>query len=92
MEVSLAPDSRAVTFLVAFRVEVRVFQTVEEVFQGGPPGGGDPGNPFGGLPAWLGGLMAQQESVRAVDLPSLPELSESEIGPLIAGDFSARPG
>ena len=31
--------------------------------------------------------MAQQESVRAVELPSLQELSESEIGPLIAGDW-----
>ena len=27
--------------------------------------------------------MAQQESVRAVDLPVLPELSESEVGPLL---------
>ena len=31
--------------------------------------------------------MAQQESVRAVELPALQELSESEIGPLIAGDW-----
>ena len=55
---------------------------------GGPPGGGgDPNLPYAGLPAWLGGIMAQQESVRAVELPSLPELSESEIGPLIAGDW-----
>ena len=53
----------------------------------GGPGGGDPGQPFAGFPAWLGGLMAQQESVRAVELPSLQELSESEIGPLIAGDW-----
>ena len=43
--------------------------------------------PFGNVPAWLGGLMAQQESVRAVDLPMLPELSESEVGPLVAGDW-----
>ena len=55
---------------------------------GGPPGGGgNPNIPYAGLPAWLGGIMAQQESVRAVELPSLPELSESEIGPLIAGDW-----
>lgn len=62
---------------------------------GGPPGGGDGGAPagplgpgaFGQFPAWLGGLMAQQESVRAVDLPTLPELSESEVGPLLAGDW-----
>ena len=45
------------------------------------------GVPYGGLPAWLGGIMAQQESVRAVELPTLQELSESEIGPLIAGDW-----
>ena len=31
--------------------------------------------------------MAQQESVRSVDLPGLPELSESEVGPLLAGDW-----
>ena len=32
--------------------------------------------------------MALQESVRALDLPTtLQELSESEIGPLIAGDW-----
>ena len=31
--------------------------------------------------------MAQQESIRAVDLPALPELSESEVGPLVAGDW-----
>ena len=36
--------------------------------------------------------MAQQESVRAVDLPALPELSESEIGPLIAGDWLTTVG
>ena len=54
---------------------------------GGPGGGGDPGLNYAGFPAWLGGLMAQQESVRAVELPSLQELSESEIGPLIAGDW-----
>ena len=29
----------------------------------------------------------QQETVRAVELPTLQELSESEIGPLIAGDW-----
>ena len=56
-------------------------------FPGGPPGGGAAGQPFGHLPAWIGGLMAQQESVRAVDLPALPELSESEVGPLVAGDW-----
>ena len=55
-------------------------------FPGGPPGGGA-ANPFGNVPAWLGGLMAQQESVRAVELPSLQELSESEVGPLLAGDW-----
>ena len=33
--------------------------------------------PYAGLPAWLGGIMAQQESVGAVDLPPLQELSES---------------
>ena len=61
---------------------------------GGPPGGGggDPGAPYAGLPAWLGGFMAQQESVRAVDLPALQELSESEIGPLIAGDWLTTVG
>ena len=53
----------------------------------GAPGGGDPAAPYGGVPAWLGGFMAQQESVRAVELPALQELSESEIGPLIAGDW-----
>ena len=31
--------------------------------------------------------MAQQESVRAADLPMLPELSELEVGPLVAGDW-----
>ena len=59
-------------------------------FPGGgrpPGGGGDPNLPCAGLPAWLGGIMAQQESVRAIELPSLPELSESEIGPLIVGDW-----
>ena len=56
------------------------------------PGGGDPAMPYAGLPAWLGGIMAQQESVRAVDLPPLQELSESEIGPLIAGDWSTTVG
>ena len=40
----------------------------------------------------LGGLMAQQGSVRAVELPSLPELSESEVGPLIAGDWLTTVG
>ena len=75
---------------------------------GGPPGGGFPGNPgggfpghpggghpgahFAGVPAWLGGLFAQQESVRAVDLPALQELSESEIGPLIAEDWLTTVG
>ena len=55
---------------------------------GGPPGGGGAGGlPMGQIPAWIGGLMAQQESVRAVDLPALPELSESEVGPLLAGDW-----
>ena len=51
------------------------------------PGGGGAGMLLGNVPAWLGGLMAQQESVRAVDLPMLPELSESEVGPLVAGDW-----
>lgn len=36
--------------------------------------------------------MAQQGSVRAVELPSLPELSESEIGPLIAADWLTTVG
>ena len=36
--------------------------------------------------------MAQQESVRAVDLPALPELSESEVGPLVAGDWMTTIG
>ena len=55
---------------------------------GGPPGGGGAGGlPMGQIPAWIGGLMAQQESVRAVELPALPELSESEVGPLLAGDW-----
>ena len=78
-----------------------VFQMEEDLGAGGfpggggfpgPPGGGDPGVPYAGVPAWLGGLMAQQESVRAVDLPALPELSESEIGPLIAGDWLTTVG
>lgn len=66
-------------------------------FPGGPPGGGPPdggfpgggpgGAPFGNMPAWLGGLMAQQESIRAVELPCLLELSELEVGPLVAGDW-----
>lgn len=34
-------------------------------------GGGDPNSMYAGTPAWLGGLLAQQESVRAFDLPSL---------------------
>ena len=48
--------------------------------------------PGGNVPAWLGGLMAQQESVRAVELPPLPELSESEVGPLLAGDWMTTIG
>lgn len=36
--------------------------------------------------------MAQQESIRAVDLPALPELSESEVGPLVAGDWMTTIG
>ena len=40
-----------------------------------------------GVPPWLGAVMAQQENVRSVDLPALQELSESEVGPLIAGDW-----
>ena len=70
---------------VAFRVAV-------EASLGARGGGGDPGAPYAGLPAWLGGIMAQQESVRAVDLPPLQELSESEIGPLIAGDWLTTVG
>ena len=43
---------------------------------------------YGGeVPGWLGGVLAQQESVRSVQLPMLPELSESEVGPLLAGDW-----
>ena len=58
----------------------------------GAPGGGPPGGPggpgYGGeVPGWLGGVLAQQESVRSVELPMLPELSESEVGPLVAGDW-----
>ena len=56
-------------------------------FPGGPPAPGAAPGGFGQIPAWLGGLMAQQESIRAVDLPALPELSESEVGPLVAGDW-----
>ena len=36
--------------------------------------------------------MAQQESIRAVDLPALPELSESEVGPLVAVDWMTTIG
>lgn len=36
---------------------------------------------------WPSCVMAQQESVQAVELPTLTEPSESEIGPLIAGDW-----
>ena len=60
-------------------------------FPGGPPGNGA-GGAYGPMPAWLGGLMAQQESIRAVDLPALPELSESEVGPLVAGDWMTTIG
>lgn len=54
-------------------------------FGGGFPGGagGMPNGKLSGV-AWA---MAQEESIRAVDLPSLPELSESEVGPLVAGDW-----
>ena len=38
-------------------------------------------------PQWLASLISHQESVRTVDLPALPELKESEIGPLVAGDW-----
>ena len=62
---------------------------------GGPPGPGGPGGPWNqqqGVPHWLQGLLHQQETVRTVDLPSLQELSESEIGPLIAGDWLCNIG
>ena len=63
---------------------------------GGPPGpgGGPPGiaqglNNQGDMPAWLAALICQQETVRTADLPPLGELGESEIGPLMAGDWLA---
>ena len=68
------------------------------VWPGGNPwlssgdGHADPGGfSFGGtasnLPAWYGGLLGREETVRSLELPPLPELSESEVGPLIAGDW-----
>ena len=32
-------------------------------------------------------MAAQQESVRPVELPWLAELTETEVGPLVAGDW-----
>ena len=43
-------------------------------------------------PPWLANLMSQQEAIRTVDLPSLPELGEAEVGPLVAGDWLASIG
>ena len=65
------------------------------VFVGGASGGqGGPGWPggFGGggageVPSWVATLLSQQESIRTVDLPCLTDLGESEIGPLVAGDW-----
>ena len=65
------------------------------VHAGGHPGGqGRPGGPggFGGggpgeVPPWVATLLNQQESIRTVDLPVLTDLGESEIGPLVAGDW-----
>ena len=61
-------------------------------FPGGPPGGGPPGDPCrpgggfpGQMPWWM--MAAQQESVRPVELPTLVELTETEVGPLVAGDW-----
>ena len=61
-------------------------------FPGGPPGGGPPGDPWGPgggfagqMPWWM--MVAQQESVRPVELPTLAELTETEVGPLVAGDW-----
>ena len=37
------------------------------------------------MPWWM--MEAQQESVRPVELPTLAELTETEVGPLVAGDW-----
>lgn len=44
------------------------------------------------IPPWLGMFLTQQESVRASDLPQLPELHEGEVGPLMAGDWLTMVG
>ena len=49
---------------------------------GGGQGGFDPQSA-----ALIGSLMSQNESIRSVDLPMLPELTENEVGPLTAGDW-----
>ena len=52
---------------------------------GGGQGGFDPQSAqCAGL---IGSLMSQNESIRSVDLPMLPELTENEVGPLTAGDW-----
>ena len=34
--------------------------------------------------------MSRHESIRSVDLPMLPELTENEVGPLTAGDWGCQ--
>ena len=52
----------------------------------GGPGGFGGGGP-GEVPLWVATLLSQQESIRTAELPGLADLGESEIGPLVAGDW-----
>ena len=69
-------------------MEARLDREVLEALPGGPGSFGGPSFPWnGGVPAWVGGLLNREETVRSVELPVLQELGESEVGPLIAGDW-----
>ena len=89
VEMEMVEICRVVMGLVAMEVadqeDLVDFMVEEPEDQVGGPGG--PWNQPQNLPHWLQGLLHQQETVRTMDLPSLQELSESEIGPLIAGDW-----
>lgn len=79
------------TTLEGFQVDMGGYYLEDRGAPAGDPFGGGGGGQLlpghQGVPAWLGNLLTQQETVRASDLPQLPELHEGELGPLLAGDW-----
>ena len=74
----LAASTTHMAVILAFRMVFLVVLLAGDLWG---PGGGFPGQ----MPWWM--MAAQQESVRPVELPTFAELTETEVGPLVAGDW-----